>query len=170
MAARNTKHPRKAYRPQGVHVNAVQRAIGGAQRLSRDDVARQVHIVRNALAQFACGQHCAQHWASLADTANVTESLAAIGIGAGADAQRVINQAQQALHDVHQRHRRTGSWTLYAAELDALQWLSTRHHTQLAACSYSEFERAMHATHQRLSQARAGNAPAGAIVVQGEIA
>lgn len=161
---------RKAYRPQPVHLNAVQVAIGGATRLSTQHVAGQMHIVRTALADFSRGQQCPDHWRSLADVANMAESLADIGIGAGADARTVIEAAQRTLHDVAVRHRARGSWTLYAHELDALQWLATLHHTQLAACSYSEFERALHATQQRISQARAGNAPAGAIVVQGALA
>ena len=62
------------------------------------------------------------------------------------------------------------SRALYASEIDALQWLVTLHHTQLQACSFAEFDAAFRATERRLSQYRAGNAPPGAIVVEGEIA
>lgn len=162
--------PRKAYRPKPVHTNAHLHAIAGAHKLARADVAQQVHIMRIAVAEFSRGRDCAHHWRSLADTANVAESLAALGICSGSDAQRVIGAAQAALAQVAARHRGRGTWTLHATEIDALQWLVTLHARQLAECDYAELERAMEHTRRRVAQARAGNAPAGAIVVEGEIA
>ena len=123
-----------------------------------------------ALAEFSAGRHCPTHWRSLADTANMAESLAALGIGKGADAQAVITQAKAALAQVDTRHTQRNSWTLYAAELDALQWLLTLHQVQLAQCTYTEFERAFNDTRNRIAQARAGNPPAHAVIVEGEIA
>ena len=163
-----TAKPRKAHRPRAL-VNPLHRAMVGVQLLSTKDVAGQVHIARTALAELGRGHDTATHWRSLADTANMAESLAAIGIGSGGDAQRVIHQAQRALADIHQRTRQRGTLALYAHEVDALQWLISLHRVQLTACSYSEFDTAFNATRQRIAQARAGNAPRGAIVVQGEI-
>ena len=165
-----TAKPRKAYRPHSVHLNAHQVAMTGASMLPRADVLRQMNIARQALAEFTRGQHCAPHWRSLADTANMAESLAMLGIGTGADGHAVITRAQTALAQVATRHRTRGSWTLYADELDALQWLLTLHHIQLGACTYTEFERAFADTRNRIAQARAGNPPAGAVIVEGEIA
>lgn len=167
--ARNAR-PRKPYRPRAVHNNAVQVAITGAHKLPPQDVARQMALARQALAEFTRAQHCPAHWRSLADVANLAESLALLGIGGGADAQRVIRQAQAALHGVATRHADGRSWTLYADELAALQWLLTLHHMQLGECTYTEFDRAFTATRNRIAQARAGNAPAGAVIVEGELA
>lgn len=167
--ARNTR-PRKAYRPRPVHSNALQVAITGAAKLPRADVVRQMAVARQALAEFSAGRHCPTHWRSLADTANMAESLALLGIGSGPNAQDVITQAQAVLAHVATRHAQRGSWTLYAAELDTLQWLLTLHHVQLGECTYTEFERAFADTRNRVAQARAGNPPAGAIVIEGEIA
>ena len=59
--------------------------------------------------------------------------------------------------------------TLHAHEVDALRWLLTLHDRQLRECSFGEFERALITTQQRIAQYRAGNAPVGARIIEGEI-
>ena len=132
-------------------------------------MARQDAIVRQAVAQFCRGEHCATHWRSLADTANMAETLAWLRLGAGDEGDQVISNAQRVLHDVHQRQAAGGSWTLYADEIDALLWLAPLHQAQLEVCSYGEFETAYRRTVNRMAQALAGNAAPGTIVVTGEI-
>lgn len=161
--------PRKPYRPRPIATNALQVALNNVQQLSRADVQGQADLLRTALAEFQRGAHAPTHWRSLADAANMAETLAGMHIGSGDEARRVIQRAQQVLHDVAMRQRERGTWALRHDELDALQWLVSLHAAQLAACDYSEFCRAMDSTHNRISQARAGNAPAGAVVVQGAI-
>lgn len=163
------KAPRKAYRPKPVHANAHQLAMAKVHKLRQQDLADQCAVLDTALRSFSAGQRCAHHWRSLADAANVCASLAALGICAGSQATEIIECAQRVLHDVLQRHRARGSWTLYPLELDTLYWLLALHKRQLAECDYSEFNRALDLTQARVAQARAGNAPAGAIVVEGEI-
>ena len=67
------------------------------------------------------------------------------------------------------RYTMRGTWTLYPDELESLQWLVTLHTRQLAECDYGEFEKAYQTTSNRVAQARAGNAPAGAIVIVGDV-
>lgn len=150
-------------------VNAWQIAINRASKLSGTDVQQQMALVRQAVAEFCRGERCAHHWRSLADTANMAETLARMRLGSGNHADRVIEAAQQTLHDVHQRHGERGIWTLYADEIASLQWLVGLHLVQLEACSYGEFETAYRRTANRLEQARAGNAAHGAIVVVGDL-
>jgi hypothetical protein len=164
-----SKKPRKAYRPQPVHANSLDIALNNVRKLSRADVQMQTGIVSTALRQFSAGQHCEVHWRSLADTANMAETLAGMGICSGLQAEAVIDTAQRALAAVRQRHTERNTWTLYAAELDALQWLAALHARQLAECDYSEFERAFTTTSTRVSEARKGNAPRGAIVIEGDL-
>lgn len=162
----------RAYRPRPVATNAIEIAINRARKLSNTDVEQQMGLVRAAVAGMCLGGHCAQcaqHWRSLADTANMTETLAAMGLGSGPQADHVIEAAQRTLHDVHQRHAQRGTWTLFADEIAALHWLVSLHETQLAACSYGEFEHAYRRTAERLAQARAGNAAPGAIVINGDM-
>jgi hypothetical protein len=151
-----------------VVLNAVEIAINRARPLAAADVAGQKLAMELALREFCRGAHCDAHWRSLADAANMAETLAGMGLGSGDEANHVINTAQKALHDVHQRHAARGTWTLYADEIDALHWLVRLHCTaQLPACSYGEFCDAFTRTQNRLRQALAGNAPAGALVVAG---
>jgi len=158
----------RKYHPKPVHSNAVQIALARVKPLTAADVAGQTALVQHALQQFCQGINCDAHWCSLADTANMAETLAGMGLGSGDDATRVIELAQRALADVHQRHNQRGSWTLYADEIDALHWLVRLHCTaQLPACSYGELGDAMAATRNRMQQALAGNAPRGALVIDG---
>lgn len=166
--ARN-RPPRKAYRPRPAYANAHQIAMAKVYTLQRQLLDVQIDIMALAIDEFVRGVNCPAHWRSLADTANVAEQLSEIGIGSGPQAVLVIATAQTVLHDVHQRHRERGTWTLYAAEQDALRWLKSVHTVQLTHCSHGEFERAMDAAHNKVSQARAGNAPPGAVIVEGDL-
>ena len=109
----------RKYHPRPVYANAVQIALGRVKPLSAADVAGRKALIDHALAQFCQGINCDAHWCSLADAANMAETPAGMGLGSGDDATRVIELAQRALADVHQRHSSRGSWTLYAAEIDA---------------------------------------------------
>ena len=157
---------RRAERP--VYLNAPQIAMNRAQRLSDADAAGQRMLVETAPLEFCRGEHCARHWASLADAANMAETLAGMGLGSGPHADEVIDRGQQALADVHMRHAERGTWTLYPAEIDALHWLVALHcRTQLPATSYGEMETALDRTRNRIAQARAGNASPGTVVLSG---
>ena len=158
----------RKYAAKPVYLNAVQIALARVKPLSAADVAGQTALIQHALAQFCQGTNCDAHWRSLADAANMAETLAGMGLGSGDDATRVIELAQRTLADVHQRHTTRGSWTLYADEIDALHWLVRLHcSAQLPACSYGELSDAMTATRNRMQQALAGNAPRNALVVDG---
>ena len=164
-----TNKPRRAYRPQPMHTNALYRALARVHKIAAEDVAGQVTIMATAVREFSAGRDCLHHWRSLADTSNVAESLTGCGICSGPDADRVIHTAQAALAAVHGRSQARGTWTLYPPELEALHWLVVLHARQLGECDHAEFDRAWQTTHQRVSAARAGNAPRGAIVVVGDI-
>lgn len=162
----------RAYRPRPAATNAIEIAISRARKLSDADVEQQMRLVRAAVAGMCLGvknAQCDQWWRSLADTANMTETLAAMGLGSGPDADHLIEAAQRTPHDVHQRHTQRGTWTLFADEIASLHWLASLHETQLTACSYGEFEQAYRRTADRLAQARAGNAAPGAIVIEGDV-
>lgn len=164
-----TSKPRKAYRPHPVHLNAISATLNRVRKLSTSDVNNQRAIVVKALHEFSAGRNCAEHWRGLADTANMAETLAGMGICSGQQASEAVHQAQTALANVRLRHAERGTWTLYASEVEALNWLAALHGKQLRECDYGEFERAFHATHERVAQARAGNAPSGAIVIEGDM-
>lgn len=156
-------HPRRRI----AATNAVQMAINGARLLDEADVEGHVRHITRALTEFSCGVECQTHWLSLADTVNMTETFASMGIGSGPDAERVINEARKALGDVHQRHAERGTWTLWADEIDALGWLVQLMSTQMRSASFRDFETAFARTKERIAQAMAGNASPGARLVVG---
>ena len=156
-------------KPRARHLNAHISAMRRCAALSAADVSMQVDVVAKAIRAFMYGKATPEHWASLADTSNVSETLCQMRLGGGPEAERVIRDAQKVLSDVSERFKARGSWTLYAAEIDALQWLAQLHKTQLQVCSYGEFEAAYTKTVNRIKQARAGNVAEGVVVVEGLI-
>lgn len=165
--SRPTSRRKAARVKRDCYVNAHQLAINRARVLNAKDVAMHSQVVDDAVREFCCGIRCAQRWRDLADISNMAESLAALRIGSGDQADQVIQSAQQTLAAVHQRQATKGTWTLYADEMDHLYWLAALHKKQIEVCSYGEFEDALQATQRRLQQARAGNAPRGAVIVEG---
>lgn len=158
----------RKYHPRPVYANAVEIAIGRARPISAADVAMHASIMQTALGEFRQGKQCSAHWLALADASNMAETLCDMGLGGGDDVRHIVQQAQAALHAVHQRHATRGSWTLYAAELSALDDMVWLHSTiQIPSCSYGELSDAMHRTRNRMQQALAGNAPRGALVIDG---
>ena len=161
---------RKPRRPGRINLHSMFAAISRAQKLSAEDVSQQVQIMRGALTDLQTSQQPARAWRSLADAANMAETLEGMGLGSGPQAQQVIQDAQAALAAVWERGNGRGSWAMRFNESDSISWLIALHAVQLGASSYGAFEDALRDTHNRVAQARAGNAPAGAIVITGDIA
>lgn len=161
---------RKAYAPRPVHLNAVERAMQGAAKLPAAEVARIKVSLTLALQAFGRGEDCVMHWMTMADALNVAEGLADVGICSDDASRERVTAGQAALAEVSTRHRERNAWTLYATERQALDDALWLHGVQLDNCSFHEYERAVSATVDRIRQARAGNAPRGAIVVEGAIA
>lgn len=151
-------------------LNTMQRAMAGAAKLPAEDVARVRAGMLAALERFSTGDHCREHWASMADASNVAEELSRLGICSDEPSRALIEDAQRTLGEVAVRAQQRGSWTLYAPELVLLREALERHAIQLAQCSLSEYERAVDAVRRKHAQYAAGNAPSGAIVATGELA
>lgn len=160
-------HPRRAERVAAV--NNFEIAASRAARLTVSDVQGQKATLMNALTQYMLGNDCAQHWASLADAANMAETLQDMGHSMGADSERVISDAQTALADAHRRRSERGTWTLYADEIAALKWLIQLHEFQLDHCTYGDLGLALDRTRERMAQALAGNAAPGTVVLVGQM-
>jgi hypothetical protein len=157
-----------------VYLNALQRALVGTALLLPAEVQRMRNIANGHLELLMKGHDCLPSWRSLADTANMAESLCRIGVGSGTEAERVIVEAQEALAYVMQERQTRSTWALHASEREEVRgrlgWLISLHVTQLQGCSHTLFERAYQDTQRRVAQAVAGNAAPGAIVIEGEIA
>jgi hypothetical protein len=156
--------------PRPCLANAPLLAIELASKLSTDEQAQFKGIVTTAFDALRTGVHAAEQWPVMADALNVAEQLALIGICSDAASRDRIDAAQRVLAQQHQRHAARGSWTLYPAEittLDDAAWLAR---VQIEHCSKGEFERAVNTARNKVRQARAGNAPRGALVIEGAIA
>jgi len=168
--ARQRAEGRKAYTPKPVHLNAIERAITGAALLPAAEVASVKTNMALSLLTFGRGIACPQHWVSMADALNMAESLAAGRICSDEASRAKIVAGQEALAAVMLRHNAGKSWTLYAAEHTALQDALWLHGVQLDHASHTEYEQALEHTRHRIAAARAGNAPRGAIVIEGALA
>jgi hypothetical protein len=150
-----------------VILNPIAVAIDQARKLHDIDRKALQRIIAHAQHAFCTGRDCATQWLVMADALNTAEALARIGIFGDSDSRERIDGAQRVLADVHQRQAQNGSWTLRGPELQALDtglWVAR---SQLEHCSLGEFDRARRDAAERVRQARAGNAPAGALVVEG---
>lgn len=156
-------------RPGRVILNPVQVAMANAALLVPADRTNLAAIFTGAFDGFRRGERCPDHWATMADAVNMAESLADIGIASDESSRERIQAGQETLAAVAKRHVTRGSWTLYPAEITALDEALFIHRVQLEHCSLGEFERAEALTRNRIFQARQGNAPAGAVIVEGGI-
>ena len=69
--------------PRRCALNSIEIAINGARRLSAADVDGHLLLITRAKDEFSRGIDCQRHWLSLADTANVAETFASMGLGRG---------------------------------------------------------------------------------------
>lgn len=155
---------RKPRQPRPIVANPVALAIELAAKLSPAEQAELTRIAASAFTGLRTGREPKQAWCALADVLNIAEQLADIGICSDAQSRGLITAGQQALASLHQRHAERASWTLRVAELRALDdavWIAR---VQIEHCAKGELERAVAATRNKVRQALAGNAPAGALV------
>lgn len=152
-----------------VHLNAVERAINAARKLHADDVALLKQAMRTALDEFCQAKRPAAHWNTMADAINLASALADERICSDEGSRAKLAAAEQVLADVARRAVARDCWTLRAAERQALDdglWL---HGVQLEHCSLGEYTRAYERTVNVISQALAGNAAPGTVVIHGAI-
>jgi hypothetical protein len=160
-----TAKPRKAYRPKGATIDAVDYTIALACKLGPPQRASLRNPLRAALTNLRTGRDTASAWCELADGMNVAEQLAHRGIVS--DRLQVFLQAQAALHAVNTRNQQRGTMTLRAEELAALRLGRFFHFVQLDYCTQGEMQAAIEAVKRKVQQALAGNAPRDARICVG---
>lgn len=156
--------------PRPIHLNAHQMAIHNSGLLPESDVTGQMQLLREHLDHLMSGQPSARvSWMSMADAANMTETLAGMRIGGGDDAERVIQEAQESLAEAWQAAEKRGTWAMSAQARQTLQerleWLLVLHETQMLAVSIREYARAFERTRARMAAARRGQVGRGVVVV-----
>ena len=164
MGHRNTKQPRKAYRPRFVDADPVGLALTMAAKLLPQQWAEAKAEMQASFDAFRTGCGSNDHWRHLADRLNVAEALAQMHIAG--DHADTFERGQAALAAVHQRaHGAAKSWTLRGPELAALDDALFVHGVQLEHCSQGELQAAIGAVQRRVWQALQGNAGAGVLVL-----
>jgi hypothetical protein len=162
--SRNSK-PRKAYRPGRLDHDPVSLAMTMAAKLDATQLPGMLDRIQARLDAFRTGAGNSEHWAALADSLNVAEGLAELGIAG--DHRETFERGQQALAAVHGRaHGPRKSWTLRGPELQALDDALFVHSVQLQHCSQGELHKAVATVRRRMQQALKGNAGRGATVLQ----
>lgn len=148
--------PRKRYVPKRMDANPVELVISGISLLMPHQVDELTAPTRAAFAAFRAGHGTADAWDDLADALNVAEALARLNIAN--DHGHTIEAAQAALAAVHARYQQRRSFTLYPAEITALDDALFIHGVQLRHCSQAEALRAISDVKERTAQALGGNA------------
>lgn len=155
--------PRKAYRPRLTFSNAHQLSIEAVTVLNDSEVEQAASAPEAALDAFHLGIEPAFQWAVMADALNVAEALCDRGICSDDESRNIVLRGQEALAQVY------GNWSPTPGETYDLEQAVARHRLQLTFCDYSEYRKAMADVTRKCAGAKAGNAPAGAIVYDSTI-
>ena len=162
---RNRK-PRKRYRPGALRLDAHLYAVDRIATLLPEQRQRLAGPTAAAVDAFRLGRGGPNHWLNLADAFNVGEALAKAHIG-GEPLVPIFAAAKAALASVHARQQLRDSWTLRAAELQALDDAAHWHTWQLDLASQGELQDAVQRVKRRSAGALAGNVGAGTTVCVG---
>lgn len=147
--------------------NPVLYALTMAATLDPDERQRLKTTMRTALDAFRRGAAGVKEWRDLADACNVGEELMRYGLAN--DHAETFKAAQLALKDVANRFNAGGSFTLRAAELEALRLAVLVHEVQLDAVAGREFREAVTRVINRTREALRGNGGAEVIEVAGAL-
>lgn len=166
---------RRAYRPQaerrntgnpltdaGDAGNPLEVAINRAMLLLPTERAEILERYTAAFKVMRAGHGCADEWAKLVDATNIGTVLAHRRIAS--DHKATFAAASAALRDLHDRHARTGSWTLKGTEIAALDLALLIHKIQLDHCSRGELALAVQTVINRTRAALSGAVAPGTTV------
>jgi len=156
------KKPRK---PGPVHLNNLQRAAEASAKMHPTDREALWVIVAHSFLAFKRGEDCQANWRNCADALNIAEALS--GTICSDEVSRSKIQAGHAvLIAVAGRHSELGTWTMYPAEMQALDEALFIHRVQMDFCSLGEYQCAVKRVADRTRSALAGNAGRGVQVVR----
>ena len=155
-------HMRRQPRQPRIDLDPVGLAISRASLLSAAQRAPLLAASMGAFEAFRAGRGSAELWCGLADAMNVAEALAEAKVAS--DHKGTFSAAQAALAAVCARQAAGGSWTLFPAEITALDDACFVHQVQLEHCSQGEMADAIALVKRRIAGALAGSPPQGTIV------
>ena len=160
------KRKGKRHRPITVCADPMRMVMNRVRTLTNEERDTLLTAARTAFEEFRFGRGAPRWWRSLADAVNISNELMSSGLAN--DHAATFERASDALRAVAERHAERGSWTLNAAELDALDLLVNVNAVQIMNCSLAEFCSAVERVQRRVRGARNGN-NVTAIAVEGDL-
>ena len=155
---------RSTYRPRGINPAAHLVAMQGAARLSLDDRTVWALQLDGAIQAVRVARAAESDWRCIFDAVNLVEEFCRMRLAR--DEGGVVERAQEACVAILDRQRATGTRAARAAELRALQALQEAWIDLLAGVTHAERFRADERVARRVRAALAGQAPAGAQVIE----
>ncbi len=155
---------RSKYRPRGANPQAYLMAIQGAAKLDINDVLKFVAPLDAAIEAARQAKATKEHWKAIFNAINLIEELVRMKVAQDEDG--AIEAIQQAVIDVLDRLKQTGSKTLKAQEIGALLDLLGVYSDLLSGITHSELFAAELGVQRRLVRVLSEGPKPGEIVVK----
>jgi hypothetical protein len=147
------------YKPRGVRLDNMSWVIAGMKRVGALPTAGVALKLKNheALDSILTGHGTKQDVDVLINAVNMTEAMARIRDGLGADWATEIKAAQDAIYTMGKRGIERGSFAFTGPEMTAVKLIMDLHDAQLDDCTVREMEQALFIVEEeiRLKKARA---------------
>lgn len=135
--------------------NPIELALWGAQRITDAERQQLTNDADRVFQALRTGHGSAAAWQQMADVCNLAEAVITIGIGTNLVPS--VDASQDALRNLMHRVHAGGCWTLYPAEITAIQEVIDVYDAQLQICSHREFKTAVEMVRRKVAGALAGN-------------
>ena len=147
------------YKPRGVRLDNMSWVIAGMKRVGALPTAGVALKLKNheALDSILTGHGTKQDVDVLINAVNMTEAMARIRDGLGADWATEIKAAQDAIYTMGKRGIERGSFAFTGPEMTAVKLIMDLHDAQLDDCTVREMEQALFIVDEeiRMKKARA---------------
>lgn len=131
--------------------NPIALAIDGARVIDDGRLDRLRLLELSAIEAFATGAATVDDWRTMADVANLAQTMCAMGIGP--EVLPASLRVEEALGEAHQRYLATGRMSTTGPGLHAMRDLQEWHHLQRTSVARSVYEAAIVRTHNRIRSA-----------------
>lgn len=152
----STSRNRRAQRAaKHTAANPIELAMWGASRITDAERKALTDEATTVFSTLRTGNGSVRAWQLMADVCNLAEAVITVGIGLNLGPS--VEGAQDALRDLMHRVHAGRGWTLYPAEIKALEEVIDVYDAQLQICSHREFQRAVEMVRRQVAGALAGN-------------
>ena len=145
------------YKPKGVRLDNMSWVIAGMKRVGALPTAGVALKLKNheALDSILTGLGAKEHVDVLINAVNMTEAMARIRDGLGADWVMEIKAAQDAIYTMGKRGIERGSFAFTGPEMTAVKLIMDLHDAQLDDCTVREMEQALFIVEEEIRMKKA---------------